>query len=170
MNIRLANENDLESLNVLFKSVINDLNNIKKIDMLWGEVYPFCEFETDISNNEMYVIENDNKIIGSFVLSEYDDPDYHNIKWNSNDKKWFYLNRLAILPEEQGKGFAKKTMEYIEKYAMNNNYDYIRLTVYKDNIYAIKLYEKFGFDRIEEGSWELEDKVFVGYEKKINKF
>ena len=67
MNIRLAAKKDLAELNALFKSVVKDLNDIKKIDMLWGDVYPFCEFEYDIENNEMYVIENENRIIGSFV-------------------------------------------------------------------------------------------------------
>lgn len=167
MNIRLANNKDINGINELFHSVIEDLNNIKRVDMLWGDVYPFCEFETDISNNEMYVIEKDNIIIGSFVLSDYDDPDYHNIDWTSNKKKWFYLNRLAILPSEQGKGYAKKAMEFIQKYANDNKYDCIRLTVYNKNKYAIRLYEKLGFKKIEKGNWQLEDKVFVGYEKYI---
>jgi len=169
MNIRLANKNDLIALNYLFKEVIKDLNNVKKIDMLWNNTYPFCKFEDDISNNAMYVIENCNKIIGSFVLSEYDAPEYKDIEWLSNNKKFFYINRLVILPLEQGKGYAKQAMEFIEKYAMNNNYETIRLTVYKDNKYAIGLYEKLEFVRVKKGYWQLEDKIFIGYEKNIEK-
>lgn len=167
MEIRLANKNDIEKLNELFKAVINDLNNVKKIDMLWGEIYPFCEFEKDISNKEMYIMEENNEIIGSFVLSEFDDPDYHNIEWTSKNMRWFYLNRLAIHPSVQGKGFAKKAMEFIGEYAVGNNYDCIRLTVYNQNIYAIGLYEKLGFTKISNGYWQLKDKVFVGYEKYV---
>lgn len=166
MNIRLANNNDLEKINKLYKLVIDDLNNIKKIDMLWNEVYPFCEFGYDISNNQMYIIENQNKVIGAFALSTYDDPDYHNIEWTSN-KKWMYLNRLAILPSEQGKGFAKNAIKFVQDYAINNKYDTIRLTVYKDNKYAIGLYEKYGFIKVEKGYCQLEDKIYVGYEKKL---
>lgn len=166
MNIRLAAKKDLAELNALFKSVVKDLNDIKKIDMLWGDVYPFCEFEYDIENNEMYVIENENRIIGSFVLSDYDDPEYQEIDWTTN-KKFIYLNRLAILPSEQGKGFAKKSMKFIEKYGLDKGYDIIRLTVYQENKYAIGLYEKLGFTRIVKGNWQLEDKIFVGYEKNI---
>lgn len=167
INIRLANNNDLEELDNLYKAVVNDLNNIKKIDMLWNDTYPFCEFDYDISNKEMYVIENQNKIIGGFVISEYDDPDYKNIDWTPNKKKIFYLNRLAILPTEQGKGYAKNAMKFIQEYAMNNSYDAIRLTVYNKNEYAIGLYEKLGFTRVKKGYWRLEDKVYVGYEKNL---
>lgn len=167
MNIRLANEKDLEQLNGVFKEVITDLNEVKKIDMLWGDIYPFCKFENDISNHEMYVIEDENKIIGSFALSSHDDPDYKNIEWLSKNKKFLYLNRLVILPSEQGKGYAKQAMKFIEEYANNNYYQAIRLTVYKDNKYAIGLYEKLGFIKVEKGYWQLEDKIFIGYEKNI---
>lgn len=167
MNIRLANEKDLEQLNRLFKEVITDLNEVKKIDMLWGDIYPFCEFENDISNHKMYVIEDENKIIGSFALSSYDDLDYKNIEWLSKNKNFLYLNRLVILPSEQGKGYAKQAMKFIEEYAKNNSYQVIRLTVYKDNKYAIGLYEKLGFIKVEKGYWQLEDKIFIGYEKNI---
>ncbi len=165
MNIRIANKDDLDGLKKLFEEVVNDLNNIKKIDMLWNDEYPFCKFEQDILNKEMYVIENENEIIGSFVISDCYDTEYDNIEWKSNNKKYFYLNRLAILPTEQGKGYAKKAMEFIENYAINNNYEAIRLTVYENNIYAIKLYEKFGFEKIEKGYWQYEDKIYIGYEK-----
>ena len=133
--------------------------------MLWDNEYPFCRFENDISYKEMYVIEDETRIIGSFALNNYDNPDYHSIQWTSKNKKWLYLSRLAILPSEQGKGYAKQTIKFIE---MNNNYEVIRLTVYEDNENAIGLYEKLGFSKIENGYWQLEDKIYNGYEKYIN--
>ena len=166
LNIRLATLNDLNDINLLFRKVVDDLDNIKKINM-WNTVYPFCEFEEDIKNQGMYLIENENKIIGSFTVTEYDDPENHVINWASNNKKWFYLNRLVILPSEQGKGYAKIAMKFIEEYAIENNYEVVRLTVYKDNKYAIGLYEKFGFVKIENSYLVIEDKVFIGFEKKV---
>lgn len=165
LNIRLAKLTDLENINLLFRQVVDDLDNVKKINM-WNTVYPFCEFEKDIENQDMYLIENENKTIGSFTLTEYDDPDNHVINWSSNNK-WFYINRLVILPSEQGKGYAKIAMNFIDEYAIENNYETIRLTVYKDNKYAIGLYEKFGFVKIENSYTVIEEKVFIGFEKKV---
>lgn len=167
MKIRLATENDLNEINKLFTEVVKDLNDNKRIDMLWGEFYPFCEFDSDIANKNMYVLENNNEIIGSFSLSTYDDPDYKNINWTSKNEKFFYLNRLVVLPSEQGKGYAKKMMQFIEEHARKNKFDVIRLTVYCENIFAIGLYEKLGFKKVNEGYWKLEDKIFIGYEKNI---
>ena len=167
LNIRLATLNDLNDINLLFRKVVDDLDNIKKINMLWGTEYPFCEFEKDIKNQGMYLIENENEIIGSFTLTEYDDPENHVINWASNNKKWFCLNRLVILPSEQGKGYAKIAMKFIDEYAIENNYEVVRLTVYKDNKYAIGLYEKFGFVKIENSYLFIEDKAFIGFEKKV---
>lgn len=167
MNIRLAINNDLEEICKLYKAVIDDLKNIKKIDMLWNDTYPFCELNNDISNKAMYVIENKNKIVGCFALNKYDNTEYQNIKWTLNKNKFFYLNRLAILPTEQGKGYAKEAMKFIQDYALNNKYDVIRLTVYSENKWAINLYEKCGFNKVKNGYYQLEDKKYIGYEKLI---
>lgn len=167
MEVRLATKKDLNKIHSLFTEVVKDLNNNKKIDMLWGEFYPFCEFESDITNNNMYVLENNNEIIGAFSLSDYNDPDYKDIKWSTQNKKFIYLNRLVVLPSEQGKGYAKKMMRFIEEYASKNKFNVIRLTVYCENIFAIGLYEKLGFKKVNEGYWQLENKIFIGYEKEI---
>ena len=167
MNIRLAIKNDLSELKYLFKEVVDDLNNVKKINMLWDNIYPFCELEKDIERQEMYVIEEANKILGSFVLSNYDDPEYHVIEWASDNKRWFYLNRLVILPTKQGKGYAKQAMQFIFQYSIDNNYETIRLTVHKDNLYAINLYEKYGFIKVKNGYWTLDNEIFYGFEKNI---
>ena len=41
-------------------------------------------------------------------------------------------------------------MKFINNYPVKNNYNVIRLTVYENNINAIKLYEKNGFEKIME--------------------
>lgn len=167
MNIRLANKKDIEKVNILFKKVIFNMEN-NGINM-WNDVYPFCEFETDISNKEMYIIEEETEIVGSFVLSNFKDPDFDFIKWTINSKKWISINRLAISPNQQGKGYAKEAIKFIEEYAKSNGYDTIKLTVYKNNINAIGLYENMKYKRVKEGSYIINGNVFVGYEKIIKK-
>lgn len=164
MEIRLAKQNDIEKLNILFKEVIKDM--AKNKIYMWNEIYPFCEFETDILNKSLYIIEDENEIIGSFVLSDKNDPDFENIMWKCNEN-WISINRLAILPQKQGKGYAKKAMEYIEDKSITNGYDSIRLTVYEKNKSAIALYEKYGYERVVNGTYYINEMMFVGYEKNI---
>ena len=164
--IQLATREDLGAINALFRDVIEDINTVKKLSM-WNSEYPFCEFENDINKGEMYSIEFGDKTIGSFVLNEFDDPYYADIQWTTDDKKWFTINRLVILPTEQGKGYAKRAMDFIEDYAAKNKYEAIRLTVYKDNVYAIGLYEKYGFKKIEDCHCIIEGRELWGFEKEV---
>lgn len=167
MNIRLAERRDLSNINELFREVVDDLKNIKKIDMLWGDEYPFNQFENDIEQKEMYVLEDDGKIIGSFALSDTNSAEEEISAWRNTNIKVIYINRFAVSPKMQRLGYAKSSMEFIEKYAKENNYDEIRLVVYQDNNHAINLYEKYGFTKIENEYISCDDKKFVAYEKTI---
>lgn len=165
MNIRLANKEDINSINKLFKEVINDME-MKKVNM-WNNIYPFSKFEDDISSNSMYVMEDENEIVGSFVLNDFENPKFIYIKWKVNNEKWISINRLAVSPIKQGKGYAKEAMRFIEIYAKEKSFKAIRLTVYEKNESAIRLYERSGFKKVEEGSYIINDKNFIGYEKII---
>ena len=166
MNIRLATIDDLDRINELYKCIVEDIHNNKKINM-WNNIYPFCEFEKNIEDKDMYVLEEDEKIIGSFALTDFDEPEYNSINWKYKNKKFFYIDRLVIDVDCQGKGYSKKAMEYIEKYAIKNKYEVMRLTVHIDNKIAISLYEKCGFERIEDSICTMGDKILIGYEKNI---
>lgn len=111
IKIRKATAKDIDIIKSIYKHVITDLNQ-KKIDMLWGDIYPFCEIEYDIKDNNMYIVESTNLQVGSFVLTSFDDPEYNEIKWNHKDK-FVYLNRLVVDPKFQGKGIAKETLKMI---------------------------------------------------------
>ena len=161
IKIRKATTKDIDIINSIYRNVIKDLNQ-KKIDMLWGDIYPFCEIEYDIKDNNMYIVESNNIQVGSFVLTSFDE-----IKWNHKDN-FIYLNRLVIDPKFQGKGIAKETLKLIEKNIKQKGYETIRLTVYEHNYPAIKLYESFEFNKINKGYWQLENKKFIGYEKRIS--
>lgn len=45
-------------------------------------------------------------------------------------------------PKYQGKGYARKLMDFADKFANENNYSSIRLDVYSQNKRVIKFYEK----------------------------
>ena len=48
----------------------------------WNEHYPSKDaFENDIDRNELYVLEENSKIIGTIVISTHMDQEYQPIKW-----------------------------------------------------------------------------------------
>ena len=61
-----------------------------------------------------------------------------------------YLGGLAIHPDYAGRGYGKKMMEEIIDLANQEGYKRIELSVATENLGAIKLYKKVGFE--EEGT------------------
>lgn len=56
-----------------------------------------------------------------------------------------FLSKLYILSSERNKGFGKQTIKYLEQLAFAQGMQKMSLTVNKNNLMAIKSYEKMGF-------------------------
>lgn len=52
------------------------------------------------------------------------------------------IHRLVVDPKYQGKGYARRLMDFAEKFAKENNYSSIRLDAYSQNKRVIDFYEK----------------------------
>lgn len=89
-----------------------------------------------IKNHLLTVILTYNNISIGYAHIDYDDNKY-----------WF---GICILDDFQSKGFGKILMEYIFNHYSIKNINQIYLTVDKINEKAIKLYEKYNFNKIKE--------------------
>ena len=58
------------------------------------------------------------------------------------------ITNVAVLPEYRNRGIASALLERIISYGKEKNLDFITLEVRESNINAIKIYEKFGFERV----------------------
>ncbi|WP_276168813.1 GNAT family N-acetyltransferase [Zobellia alginiliquefaciens] len=115
----------------------------------WNENYPSKQaFETDIERGELYILQEDNQIIGSIVLSTLMDEEYVPIKWLTPTGKNIYIHRVAVHPDYQGKGYAQKMMAFAENYARENRFESIRLDTFSQNKRNQRFYEARGFQRL----------------------
>ncbi len=55
---------------------------------------------------------------------------------------------ISVLKEHWSKGVGSKLLEHILDFASKNSFDVIDLEVRSDNVHAIHLYKKFGFEKI----------------------
>jgi len=118
------------------------LNGIQQ----WNEHYPSkIVFETDIHRKELYVLEENSKIVGTIVISTHMDKEYEDIKWLTPSKNNLYIHRLAVHPDAQGKGYAQKLMIFAENYASKNKFASIRLDTFSQNKRNQKFYETRGY-------------------------
>lgn len=115
----------------------------------WNEHYPSKQaFENDITRNELFVLEKEEKIIGAVVISDFMDDEYVPIKWLTPNKKNIYIHRLFTHPESQGKGYARKLMDFAESYAKENDFASVRLDTFSQNKRNQKFYEARGYTKL----------------------
>ena len=115
----------------------------------WNEHYPSQEaFENDINQEELYVIKENNRIIGTIVISTFMDEEYVPVKWLTPSLSNYYIHRLAVHPDHQGKGYARRLMDYAEAFAKAKKATSIRLDTFSQNHRNQRFYEARGYQRL----------------------
>jgi ribosomal protein S18 acetylase RimI-like enzyme len=115
----------------------------------WNEHYPSQEaFKKDIERDELYVILSEASVIGCVVISSEKDSEYNDIEWLTEDKNQYYIHRLAVHPNFQNKGYAKKLMDFSEARAIKNKITSIRLDTFSKNTRNQKFYETRAYQRL----------------------
>jgi len=102
----------------------------------------------DIEDENLYVLLKKDKIIGCVSFCNKMDEFYENVEWLSDSKNNVYVHRLAITPVEQGNGYSKILMHYIEKECKTKHVDSIRLDTFSVNEKNNKLYEGLGYKKL----------------------
>ncbi|NME35051.1 MULTISPECIES: GNAT family N-acetyltransferase [Fusobacterium] len=167
MKIRLSTKDDLKDIIRIINQakVYMKNNNFNQ----WNENYPNEEIiSKDIYLKESYVLIDDEKIVGTFVLSFTDEISYKNIyngKWKTNNP-YGILHRVAIDNLYKGKGIAKLILDFSEKEALKKEIKNFRIDTHKENKSMRKFIEKNGFEYcgiilVEDGTER------VAYEKKL---
>lgn len=136
--IRLAEKNDVSSIVELLNKVTLNLHQ-KNINQ-W--VYPWNseEINMDIINRNIYVIVEDNLIIGTFSLKIVSINAVIPIIKSNN----LYLYRIAILPEYQGKNIGLKLIDYACKISRDSK-KILYLDCWAGNINLKNFYLNAGF-------------------------
>ncbi len=115
----------------------------------WNENYPSYEaFEKDIELGQLWVLKEEDSIIGSVVISEIMDDEYKVIEWLIPNAKNIYIHRLAVHPDSQGKGLAQVLMDFAENHAQENNFASVRLDTLSVNKRNNIFYQKRGYQKL----------------------
>lgn len=135
----------------------------------WNDHYPNRKaFEIDVMRNELFVLETENKIVGCIAISTLMDEEYVSVNWITPNKNNIYIHRLAIHPDHQGKGFARKLMDFAEQFAIKNNFMSIRLDTFSQNKRNQLFYELRGYQKLEDVYFPNQSKFpFHCYELKL---
>ncbi|MFT5859419.1 MAG: ribosomal protein S18 acetylase RimI-like enzyme [Flavobacteriaceae bacterium] len=143
--IALGKQSEIDTIIALTKACGKHLR-ANGIDQ-WDENYPDREsISRDLATETLFTFRDNDEIIGIVVLNESQDEEYNEIDWlTSNESKNLVVHRLAVLPDHQGKGIARKLMDHAEAYAKKNDYDSIRLDTFSQNPRNQKFYSTRGY-------------------------
>lgn len=171
MNLRLAAADDLTAIKEMYTMLICKMNQ-EGIE-IWDDIYPCNFFTEDIANNRLYILSNENNIVGAFALCDSNDGQNH-VTWEKDNAKAVYLDRLGVNPNFKHQGIATQLLNDASKIAIQNGAEYLRLFVINTNTPAMNLYEKNGFKKADGTYVEVIDKtlsfVEYGFEKKCALF
>lgn len=141
---------------------------------LWKKhVYPNEETAVEgIATETLYVIKDEERIVGSIILNHCQYEAYGKLKWavDAENNEIIVVHTLAVHPNYFKCGIARMLMQFAEEYAFKKNMKAIRLDVSVNNLPAIKLYEKCKYNLVGEVDLGLNIpglELFKCYEKAI---
>lgn len=152
ISYRTANIDDLDDTFKLIKNAVKQMEH-DNIDQ-WDSIYPTKEdLRSDIWKKELYVGTINNRIIVIYALNKECDQQYENGKWQYVGNDFNVIHRLCVLPDFQKKGIAHTTLLHIENELRFLGMKAIRLDVFCENPYALKLYSDNGYLKVGIANW-----------------
>ncbi|NGM83688.1 GNAT family N-acetyltransferase [Paenibacillus sp. 7124] len=113
----------------------------------WDETYPNAEVITgDLERGTLYVCEDNGAVAGIMVLDEIQAEPYRAVDWVQKEGPNLVMHRLAVHPQVQGKGIARRLISFAENFAADQGYKSIRMDTYAKNDRALELYRRLGYD------------------------
>ena len=164
MEFSIAHKTDLSELTSLYRAAIERMDE-QGIHQ-WDEIYPSADvLFDDIKQGEMEIGLQDGSICVAFTLSERCDGEYSLGRWRYPKARCCVLHRLCVHPNAQGRGVAGAAMAHIEETLLQRGYETLRLDAFSQNPFALRLYEKRGYERV--GEVMFRKGLFYFYEKKL---
>jgi GNAT superfamily N-acetyltransferase len=165
MRLRLATEADLDPILALVRRVVPLMRASGNLQ--WNETYPNSAiFARDLSLDQLWVAENEEKIVGVAALTRDQSPEYAQVGW-SLDEPAIVVHRLAVDPAQRGQGIARALMQQAEVVAGHASIAILRVDTNSENCVMQRLILSLGYDF--SGAFAFDSRPglrFYAYEKR----
>ncbi len=152
MEYRLGMPSDLDNICSLIGDAIVEMEEHGIYQ--WDEIYPNRnDFENDIRNNTLYVVNDKGNLIAFYVISRECDEQYRNGYWMYDENTAYILHRFCVAPKAQNKGVGKEILSHVETQIKEMGYHSIRLDVFTENPFAQRLYRHNGYEHRGYADW-----------------
>lgn len=138
MNVRLATRDDIPMVATILDDATRFVASLGFEQ--WPMPFPHDELAMRIERDELYVVELDGRIVGTFTLL-WDDPFF----WGERPPDAAYLHKLAVPREHAGRGIGAAAVEWIDAEARARGREFVRLDCQRDIPGIRAYYERLGF-------------------------
>ena len=143
-----AENDDLYEVGMIYSRIHEDLSQTINYPRWPRGIYPTEESAQEaMDKKELYVLKENQTIIGSVILNHDQDLGYENVDWQvaAKEDEVMVVHTLAIDPRLKGKGYAGIMIQKIKYLARQQNCLALRLDLTQGNLPARNLYQKHGF-------------------------
>lgn len=158
-----------EEQNLIFEILSHCARDMRSKGILqWHNDYPRPEMvEADLNSGALYVAEIDHEIVGVMTFDQNQSPEYTSVEWKYKNESVFVIHRLAVSPNHQGKGIARKLMDFALENIQNLGGKIIRLDAYSGNDRTINFYKNRNYEYAGDIYFPGRDLPFYCFEKQV---
>ncbi|MHC1719793.1 MAG: N-acetyltransferase family protein [Clostridiaceae bacterium] len=146
--IRMATENDISMVVRIYEKIL-ELEAVGQTHTGWKKgIYPTEETAMDaLTKNELFVFEEDGRILATARINKEQMPEYANCHWayDAPESEIMVIHTLAVDPAVSGLGIGSKFISFYESFASKHGCPYLRLDTSATNAPARALYKKLGY-------------------------
>ena len=146
MHLTRATRADFTAICALYQSVCTQMAKDPSPQWVWGE-YP-CEdiLQKTLDAGTLYIAREGDTLLCAVTVDTNFDPEYAQVNWLFGVKPGAF-HRLAIAPDQQGKGLGQKAIAAVCDILCGMGCDTLRIDTYSPNVNAQKLYDRVGMRR-----------------------
>lgn len=160
---RQATEADIPQIMEIIGATVQEMKSYNNPQ--WDEHYPLAaDFQADIEQNWLYVLEEDQVIQGFVCLNTVSGKSYPKISWQDSSTP-LVMRRMGVRPASRRNGIAAKLLLQAELLAKEQGITVIKMDTFCRNDKMNSFARKNGF--IHRGTvciWDI-DEPFYFYEK-----
>lgn len=146
--IRPANLSDLDRIEEIYNEIHDEIESGRAVIGWIRGVYPVRETaETSIRLREMYVMEQQGKIVACGRINRYQGPEYNDAAWSfeAGPDEVLVLHTLVVSPKCAGRGCGTEFALFYEDMARREGFKALRIDTNALNKPARALYKKLGY-------------------------
>ena len=147
ISYRLAGMDDLDAIARLVERAVSRMERAGIHQ--WDSMYPAKEdFIHDILKNELRAGVVNDSIAVVYAVNQECDEQYKNGEWQYTGGRFHVIHRLCVSPDFQNRGIARAALTRIEAESASLGMKSIRLDVFSENPYALRLYSSHGYHQV----------------------